>query len=98
VEECSWTADGKCSRVECRFSLLAERPRIEEWDPLDVTDLVDALPTTCALDLANQGPMLIEEVATYLGLPRPLVEQAEILGMRKLTRSRDLRKTHWDGH
>jgi hypothetical protein len=37
-------------------------------------------------------------VATFLGMPRNLVEQIEVLSLRKLAKIRNLRKSHWDGH
>ncbi|MGC4063605.1 MAG: hypothetical protein QM784_02950 [Polyangiaceae bacterium] len=98
VQECSWVDTGKCQDCTCRYSLLAERPRITEWASEDVAELVDALPSTCALDLAAQGPMLLEEISAYLGLPRTLVEQTETLGLRRLSKQRDMRKSHWDGY
>lgn len=98
VQDCSWTRSGKCEDCECRYSILGERPRIRDWEREDFLELVDALPSTCALDLAGQGPMLLDEIATFLGLPRALVEQLETLGERKLAKSRDMRKTYWDGY
>jgi hypothetical protein len=93
---CSWEEPGKCQDSRCRFSLLADRPRIHEWSKEDVLELIDAMPSTCALDLANQGPLLLDEIATFLGIPRAFVEQFEKLGLKKLSRVRDLRKAHWD--
>jgi hypothetical protein len=98
VQDCSWVGTGKCQECTCRYSLLADRPRISEWEKEDLLELVEAMPSTCALDLAGQGPMLLDEIATYLGLPRTLVEQVEILGLRKLAKQRAVRKSHWDGH
>jgi hypothetical protein len=97
VLECSWTDGGKCQHCDCRFSLLSDRPRIREWAKEDVRELAEAMPSTCALDLARQGPMLLDEIAVFLGIPRTIVEHIEQQGLRKLTRSRDMRKTHWDG-
>lgn len=94
--ECSWEGQGKCRDCSCRYSLLADRPRIREWAEEDVLELVDAMPATCALELANQGPMRLEEVATFLGIPRTLVEQFEMLGLKKLGRVKELRKVRWD--
>ncbi len=94
--ECSWGEPDKCQDIHCRYSLLAERPRIHEWSREDVLELIDAMPATCVLDLANQGPLLLDEVATFLGMPRAFVEQFEKLALRKLARVRDLRKAHWD--
>ena len=98
VPECTWEDTGKCQDCACRYSLLADRPRIREWAMEDFLELVEAMPSTCALDLASQGPMLLDEVATFLGMPRNLVEQIEVLSLRKLAKIRNLRKSHWDGH
>jgi len=97
VEECTWRGAGKCLHSQCRYSLLQERPHISDWDPDDFDELVDALPATCSLDLADLGGMRLEEVATVMGMPRPRVEQLEILALRKLAKSREIRKARWDG-
>jgi len=96
VPECAWEGSGKCQECSCRYSLLSDRPRIREWSREDLLELVDALPSTCALELANQGALTLDELATYLGIPRTLVEQFESLALRKLARARELRKSHWD--
>jgi hypothetical protein len=98
VGECTWYDQGKCVNVECRYSLLQERPQVASWDTDDFVELVDALPSTCTLDLAARGGMRLEEVAMVMGLPRPRVEQYEIAALRTLAKSRDLRKIRWDGH
>src|SRR3990172_9184186 len=91
VRECTWHGVGKCLHVQCRYSLLQERPHIAEWSKDDFCELVDALPSTCALDLAGLGGMRLEEVAMVMGLPRPRVEQMEIVALRKLAKSREIR-------
>jgi DNA-directed RNA polymerase specialized sigma24 family protein len=68
-----------------------------DWDAEDFDELVDALPSTCALDLADLGGMRLEEVAMVMGTPRPRVEQMEISALRKLAKSREIRKARWDG-
>ncbi|GEM_PF-2494690 len=97
VVECTWHGRGKCLNPLCRYSLLQERPQIASWDSEDLRELVDALPSTCTLDLAELGGMRLDEIATVMGLPRPRVEQFEISGLRKLAKSRELRKVRWDG-
>ena len=97
VQECSWTGSDKCRCHSCRYSLIAERPRINDWCQEDVEELANALPSTCALDMAALGPLLLEEISAYLGLTRPQVEQLEVSGTRKLARMRELRKANWDG-
>ena len=94
--ECDWGEGGKCQNRVCRYSLLADRPRIREWADEDVQELIDALPATCALELAAQGPHRLDEVAAYLGIPRALIEQFEVLGLKKLSRHRELREARWN--
>ncbi len=97
VPECTWRDAGKCLHMQCRYSLLQDRPHIAEWNENDFNELVDILPSTCALDLAGLGGMRLEEVAMVMGLPRPRVEQMEIAALRKLSKSREIRKARWDG-
>ncbi len=97
VVECTWESQGKCEHVHCRYSLLQERAHVTQWEASDFFDLVDALPSTCALDLADLGGMRLEEVALVMGMPRPKIEQIEITALRKLTKSREIRKARWDG-
>ena len=97
IADCTWESPGKCEHAHCRYSLLNERPHIAQWEAADFYDLVDALPATCALDLADLGGMRLEEVAVVMGLPKPKIEQIEVVAMRKLAMSRDIRKSRWDG-
>lgn len=97
MAECTWQGAGKCLHMHCRYSLLGDRPHIADWNEDDFNELVDALPSTCALDLAELGGMRLEEVAIVMGLPRPRVEQMELGALRKLAKSREIRKARWDG-
>jgi DNA-directed RNA polymerase specialized sigma24 family protein len=97
VQDCTWRDEGQCVHSHCRYSLLQDRPHISEWNEQDLRELVEALPSTCALDLAELGGMRLEEVAVVMGLPRPRVEQLEIAALRKLAKSREVRKARWDG-
>jgi len=97
MSECTWRGAGKCLHVNCRYSLLQDRPHINDWDAEDFDELVEALPSTCALDLADLGGMRLEEVAMVMGMPRPRIEQIEIAALRKLAKSREIRKARWDG-
>ena len=97
VPECTWRGAGKCLHVHCRYSLLQDRPHINDWDGEDFDELVEVLPSTCALDLADLGGMRLEEVAMVMGMPRPRIEQMEIAALRKLAKSREIRKARWDG-
>jgi hypothetical protein len=98
VGNCTWSDPDKCRASSCRFSVLSDRPRIQDWAPEDLDELVFALPSTCALELASLGPMLLDEIATVLGLARPRIEQIELQATRKLARLRALRRAHWDGY
>lgn len=97
VDECTWRDQGKCVNIACRYSLLQERVHISEWEAEDFLELVDALPSTCSLDLADFGGMRLEEVAMVMSMPRPKVEQLELAALRKLAKSREIRKARWDG-
>jgi len=97
VEDCTWKGAGKCRHAQCRYSLLQERPHIDQWEEEDFNELVEAMPSTCALDLADIGGMRLEEVAMVMGMARPRIEQLEILALRKLAKSREIRKARWDG-
>jgi DNA-directed RNA polymerase specialized sigma24 family protein len=97
VEDCTWKGAGKCQNAQCRYSLLQERTQIDSWPKEEFDELVDALPSTCALDLADLGGMRLEEVAMVMGMARPRIEQLEILALRKLAKSREIRKARWDG-
>lgn len=97
VSECTWHGRGKCVNLLCRYSLLSERPHIASWDADDFRELVDAMPSTCTLDLAELGGMRLDEVAIVMGMPRPRVEHLEISALRQLAKSRELRKVRWDG-
>ena len=97
VEDCTWRAQGKCCNTQCRYSLLQERQQIDAWEKEDFDELVEVLPSTCALDLADLGGMRLEEVAMVMGMARPRIEQLEILALRKLAKSREIRKARWDG-
>jgi len=98
MEDCTWSGPGKCRFPQCRYSLLAERPRVENWDANDVQELIAAMPSTCALEVASLGPMLLDEIVMYLGMPRYQVEQLELRATRKLSQLRELRRAHWDGY
>ncbi len=94
---CTWSGPGKCRNWSCRQSVMETRTQLELWDPEDVAALVDALPDTCALSLADYGGLSTEHVAALLGLPRDAVERTEAVALRKLNANRELRKASWDG-
>jgi len=97
VEECTFVDVGKCDCPNCRYSLLSERSQFQLWMLEDRLALIELLPSTCALDYAGYGGMLLEEVSAYLGLTRARVEQIEISALRKLARTKEIRRARWDG-
>ena len=94
--QCTWAGEGKCLNAACRYSLLGSRRRIEDWDPDDVAELAEELPDTCALSLAEEGPLSTEKVAALLGMPRDAVERTETVALRKLAMNPALRRLRWD--
>lgn len=93
---CTWSGPGKCLDSKCRYSLLAERQKFDSWAPGEQAELVDALPETCVLTLAERGAHSTDEIATLLGTTRDAVERAEVVALRKLSMSRELRRARWD--
>ena len=94
--DCSWAGPGKCRQSGCRHSVLETWARLAQWESEDVDALVEALPETCALALADYGGLTVDQVATLLGLPRDTVERTEAAALRKLSLRRDMRRARWD--
>jgi hypothetical protein len=68
-----------CQRLKCRFHmgkqhLEAAREPDGEYVP------------TCALDIADQGPHTLEEIAEAMGITRERVRQLEAMALDKLRR------------
>ncbi len=70
-------AEGPCPFVSCRFNLyldVVDSGSIQfNFPDLEVDDLVE----TCALDIADRGPVILEEVAQAMNLTRERVRQIE---------------------
>jgi hypothetical protein len=85
---------GFCVAFSCRYNLALEvNPRtgsvmVRFPDPEDAGAVdVDAMPHSCALDLADtKGGMTLEAVADALGVTRERTRQIEEDAMRKLRR------------
>ncbi len=95
--DCTWAGPGKCRNFDCRQSVLESWSRLEQWDKEDLEELIQALPETCALALADFGGLTTDQVAALLGIPRDKVERTEAAALKKLTMRRELRRAHWDG-
>ena len=75
-----------CPWVGCRYHLWAEPaslgrvrvvfPDLEPWE----------VPATCALDMADQGGLTLEEVGHFMNLTRERVRQLEATALDELTR------------
>lgn len=85
-------ADGArpCPWVGCRHNLLIDvHPetgsiQINAFDP-DAGEVdLDALPDTCALDVADRGGMTLEEVGARLGITRERARQVEQAALEKV--------------
>lgn len=63
-----------CPHVRCRFHLGVETSRRAR--PEDVE--------TCALDVADRGPLTLDEVGKILGVTRERVRQIEVAALEKL--------------
>lgn len=94
--DCTWAGPGKCRHFACRHSVLETWAKIEQWESDDIDELIDALPESCALALADYGGFTIDQVAVLLGLPRDKVERTEASALRKLSRQKELRRARWD--
>jgi len=78
-----------CPWVGCRYHLYLEInpesgsvkihfPDLEPWE----------LEETCALDLAERGPMILEEIGARMNLTRERVRQIEARGLIALEREK----------
>lgn len=75
-----------CPWMGCRHHLALD---VKPNGNLRITwpDLgIDELEESCALDVAEQGPLLLEEIAPLLNVTRERVRQEEASAIRKLSR------------
>ncbi len=79
-----------CPFVSCRYHLaidVRENGSITWNRPgTEIEEQVE----TCALDVADRGPMTLEEIASQLEITREAVRQIEAAALRKLRARRDV--------
>jgi len=80
--------------VGCRWHLLEDQLRLHKgrraWQFLDADEglaLLEEMPGTCALDVADRGDITLQEVGELLRLTRERVRQIEIDGAARLGRA-----------
>ena len=82
-----------CPWVSCRYHLYNERPEKFAYD----VEFDQIQPDTCALDVAERGPLTQQEIADLYGLTHQRICQIEISAMRKLKRKAHILDiTPWD--
>jgi hypothetical protein len=79
------TSPSPCTRVECRYHLL-HRSRVGEHR-LEPT-------RECALEVANEGPRTLEQVAHVIGLSHEWVRRLEERALAKLRLHRLMRSLY----
>jgi hypothetical protein len=83
-----------CPRIDCRYHLWTEITTVERSQPgrygskarISVDDLRDR--PSCAIDVADDGPKSLAEVAAILGVSRVAVTLTEKRAKRKMERNR----------
>lgn len=80
--------DGPCPWIACKYHLYLdvnpETGSIKFNFPDTGPDELDQLPATCALDVADEGGVTLEEVGALLQLTRERIRQVEARTLLKL--------------
>jgi hypothetical protein len=80
-----------CPRVSCKHHLYLDVTKaggITVNRPEDVMDL----EVTCSLDVADDGPHSLEEIALLLGITRERVRQIEEVALLKVANNKDFQR------
>ena len=84
--ECGDTSERPCPFVSCRHHLYLDVPRRGRLRVLYPGD-VDALPETCALDVADGGAHSLREVGALWGVSANRIQQIELQALEKVRRA-----------
>jgi hypothetical protein len=80
-----------CPYVSCKYHLYIDVHPVRGSIKLNFPDLeVWEMTETCALDVADQGGITLEEVGEIMNLTRERVRQVETAGLGKLTSFDDI--------
>ena len=79
-----------CPYVSCKYHLYLDVNPDTGSIKLNFPDLeLEAMPETCALDVAERGGITLEEVGRILNLTRERIRQLEMVGLLKLREAYD---------
>lgn len=82
--ECA-AGDRPCPYVSCKYHLYMDVSVETGVIKVNFPDKdVDEIPETCALDVADRGGVVLEQVGEYVNLTRERIRQVEAAGLRKL--------------
>ena len=74
-----------CPFVSCRYHLYLDVNPTTGSIKINFPDLeVWEMPHTCALDIASQGGITLEEVGSIMNLTRERIRQVEVAGLEKM--------------
>jgi len=73
-----------CPQTECRYHLAQRGPWEHATSPM----------RDCAIDVANEGPHTLEEVATFIGLTEERVRQIEERALELLAHDTTMKGLH----
>lgn len=89
--------EGPCPFLSCKFNLYLDVNPETGSIKLNFPDVdLDELPATCALDVADQGGLTLEEVGDLLNLTRERIRQLEMLAQENFNRNSTI-VLHHDG-
>ncbi len=77
-----------CPYVGCRYHLIWEHSGVHGNDDDQLIELLEEMPETCALDVADQGGTTLQEIGDAMGLTRERVRQMIYGGGNKYSGAR----------